>query len=161
MKLILIRHAKSSWSDPAMSDHARPLNARGRRDAPRIGAWLLANGYLPTRILCSDAARTRETLALMQPHLEDADLHFLPALYHASPDQIRACARPHTNTDGLAIIGHNPGLAALAASLPASAPTHPRFDDFPTCATAVFNLHDKALSPGSAQLTAFVTPHDL
>lgn len=161
MKLILIRHAKSSWSNPALPDHARPLNDRGRGDAPRIGAWLRANGHLPTCILCSDATRTRETLALMQPHFGDADLRLLPVLYHASPDQIRACAAQHTSTKSLAIIGHNPGLAALAASLPASAPSHPKFDDFPTCATAVLILRDKTLARGSAQLTAFVTPHDL
>jgi phosphohistidine phosphatase len=59
--LILIRHAKSDWEHPALDDHDRPLNARGQRSAPRIGAWLAAQGLAPDAVLCSTARRTRET----------------------------------------------------------------------------------------------------
>ena len=63
MRLILIRHAKSSWANPGQGDHARPLNPRGRRAATAIGGWLADKGYVPDLILCSDAQRTRETTA--------------------------------------------------------------------------------------------------
>lgn len=156
MKLILIRHAKSSWDHPTCDDHARPLNARGRRAAPLVAAWLAAHGHCPTRVLVSDAARTRETLALMQPALGTPDIVIRPALYHAGPETLRAEIARHADTDTLAVIGHNPGLGELAHSLATS--DHPRFADFPTCATAVFDT-DPTLT--GAQLIAFLTPHDL
>jgi phosphohistidine phosphatase len=61
LRLILSRHAKSGWDDPDLSDHDRPLNARGRGDAPKVGAWLRAKGYLPDAALVSSARRTQET----------------------------------------------------------------------------------------------------
>ena len=60
-RLILIRHAKSSWSDPFADDHARVLNKRGIASARAVGAWLAENDYVPQMILCSDSARTQET----------------------------------------------------------------------------------------------------
>ena len=60
--LILMRHAKSDWGHAGLADHDRPLNARGTRDAPRMGAWLRGKGHLPDEVLCSTATRTRQTL---------------------------------------------------------------------------------------------------
>ena len=64
-RLLLMRHAKSDWSDGSVSDHDRPLNARGQDAAPRIASWLASEGMVPEVILCSTAVRTSQTLALM------------------------------------------------------------------------------------------------
>ena len=69
LRLILTRHAKSSWDSPVAGDHARPLNERGRKSAKAIGQWLSGKGYEPVLVLSSDAERTRETWALMAPAL--------------------------------------------------------------------------------------------
>src|SRR5579859_3831085 len=66
-RLILLRHAKSDW--PEGPDLDRPLAKRGRRDAPRIGRWLRAHGFVPDVVICSAARRTRETWALVAPEL--------------------------------------------------------------------------------------------
>src|ERR1700753_1071269 len=64
-RLLLLRHAKSSWSEPGASDHQRPLNRRGQEAAPRIGAYLKRHKLVPDRVLCSTARRTRETWDLV------------------------------------------------------------------------------------------------
>ena len=114
-RLIVMRHAKSSWNSPAHSDHERPLNGRGRRDAPRIGAALVERGWTPELVLSSDAQRTRETFAGMSEVFPSAvEARYLPSFYHAGlgaaqgelpavPDQV-AC---------LLVLGHNPGWEDL------------------------------------------------
>ena len=72
LTLILIRHAKSDWDDPRLTDHQRPLNARGRRAAPRVGAWIADMGLTPQQALVSDAMRTRETWHSIASHLPAA-----------------------------------------------------------------------------------------
>lgn len=157
MKLILIRHAKSSWADPTQTDHARPLNQRGRDAAPRIGKWLAQRGHIPDLILCSDAARTRETCALIAPLIGAPNTTYLPQLYHASPLEILNTIRPH-QTRIVAVIGHNPGLAELAHRLVQTPPDHPDFHRYPTAATTIL---DTDLSPGLAQVIDFIVPRDL
>lgn len=137
-RLILIRHAKSSWADAGMSDHDRPLNPRGRRAAAELGRWLGARGYLPDQVLCSTAARTRETFARLglsgapEPELQ-------PALYQAEPAAMLAALKRATG-QVVVMLGHNPGIAALAALLPAEPPRHPDFARFPTAATLVVDF---------------------
>lgn len=164
LRLILTRHAKSDWSTPGAPDHDRPLNKRGRRQAPLIGAWLASRRDIPARILCSDAARTRETLDLILPARGTApDVALLPALYHAAPDTILGLIRAEL-VPTLLVIGHNPGLAEAAQRLCHMPPPHPRFADFPTAATAVFDFTEDAWSQvdwGRATLRDFVTPDDL
>ena len=65
-RIIVMRHAKSSWKSGARDDHARPLNKRGRRDAPRIAARLAELGWVPERVISSDSERTRQTWARME-----------------------------------------------------------------------------------------------
>lgn len=164
LTLLLIRHAKSSWANTGQDDHARPLNARGRGDAPRVGTWLAARGHLPDLVLCSDAARTRETLALILPALPRApQVSFRAALYHAAP-QTMLDVLHGVSGDCVAMIGHNPGIGALAAGLLAIAPDHPRFSDYPTAATAVIGFEVSAWSavqPHTGTLLDFTIPHDL
>ena len=138
LRLILTRHAKSDWSTPGAPDHDRPLNARGRRQAPLVGRWLASRRDLPARILCSDATRTRETLDLILPELGVApDVSFDAALYHAAPETILAAIRAEL-VPTVMVIGHNPGLAEAALRLCHTPPANPRFAYFPTAATAVF-----------------------
>lgn len=159
-RLILIRHAKSSWDDPALSDHERPLNQRGRRAAPLIGAWLRENGYRPDEVLCSDAVRARETLAALGL---DAPVTYLSRLYHAEPETILAVLR-EAQGRVVAVIGHNPGMAEFAERILAAPPEHPRFDDFPTAATLVadFDIDDwPEAAFGTAGAVDFVIPREL
>jgi phosphohistidine phosphatase len=162
LTLTLIRHAKSSWDDPAATDHARKLNARGRAAAPLIGRWLQDQGHRPGLILCSDAMRTRETLALILPALSPApQVRYLPELYHADPADMLDLIRTETNPN-LALIGHNPGIGALAAMLVQSPPDHPRFADYPTAATTVIRFDAKNWQEiGRGNCAAFTIPADL
>lgn len=133
LRLILMRHAKSSWEDPSEEDHDRPLSKRGRAGADALGTWLRARGYLPDEILCSSAARTRETcdrLAL------DAPAQHLPSLYLAPPHRMLSALERATGQTVL-MIGHNPGIATLAAQVITRPPEHMRFFDYPTGATLV------------------------
>lgn len=162
--LLLIRHAKSDWADPSMPDHARPLNARGRRDAPRMGAWIARQGLAPQEVLCSDAQRTRETLALMLPAWAPAPaVSFHRALYHASAEAMLAVLEGAAAAR-VALIGHNPGLGELMARLARRAPAHPRWGDVPTCAVAAFRFEVDdwtALREGQGEVAAFAVPADL
>ena len=68
-RLILTRHAKSSWDDPMTPDHDRPLNERGKAAAADLGQWLASRGYVPDEVLCSDSLRTRKTFSGIGPAL--------------------------------------------------------------------------------------------
>jgi phosphohistidine phosphatase len=92
--LYLVRHAKSSWSDPTLPDQERPLAGRGRRDAKRIANHLLRLGIMPELVLCSTAQRTRETLELVRPALgATATVRLEAELYAACRDAARAPTR--------------------------------------------------------------------
>ena len=90
-RLILTRHAKSSWDDPMTPDHDRPLNERGKAAAADLGQWLASRGHVPDEVLCSDALRTRTTFSGIAPALPGTPvLELKPALYHAGPDVMMA-----------------------------------------------------------------------
>ncbi|MEE2938691.1 MAG: histidine phosphatase family protein [Planctomycetota bacterium] len=134
--LILMRHAKSDWGDSSLSDHERPLNARGRRDSPRMAGWLADSGWTPDLVLSSSSTRTRETYRRMVERWNDEPVvSFTDALYLASPESILQSIR----TDGLEserlmVITHNPGISYLASVLAGQA------IEMPTAAVAVFQL---------------------
>lgn len=115
-QLILLRHAKSDWHAEAQSDHARPLNHRGRMDAPKVGRWLSEKGYEPHRIVCSTANRTRETLQLAYNETDwgKVDIDFDEALYLASESTIVDIITDNLNAyERLMIVGHNPGMDSV------------------------------------------------
>lgn len=163
-RLILTRHAKSSWDDPTMSDHHRPLNARGRTAAADLGAWLASRGYQPEEVLVSDAKRTRETWEGIAPALPDApSATFKPALYHASADVMLAVLR-HASADCVMMIGHNPGIADFATRILAQPVNHPAFRRYPTGATLVasFEIDNWAeLAFGMGAPRDFIVPREL
>ena len=150
-RLILTRHAKSAWDDPSMDDHDRPLNDRGRRSARALGDWLASRGYEPDEVLCSTAERTRETWARVAaaPLEVTPGVAYVEALYHASPDVMLAVLQRATG-DCVMMIGHNPGISAFAAMLPARAPAHPDFRRYPTAATLVIDFQIAAWSEAKA-----------
>jgi phosphohistidine phosphatase len=135
MKLILLRHAKSSWTDPVQSDHERPLNARGVISAESIGAWLRATGHMPTKILCSTATRTCETRELIG--FGDVQTVFSDSLYNASEGFLRRAIEQVTDAECLMVIGHNPGLGTLALQMAGTAFQDDALYAFPTGACLV------------------------
>ena len=158
-RLILIRHAKSSWSDPFADDHARSLNKRGRESARAIGGWLNENDYEPQMILCSDATRTQETAELITPYLSTPPkLRLSRRLYHAAPDTMMELLRKES-AEVVAVIGHNPGIGMLANAVVRTPPAHPRFHDYPTCATTVIDFTEGFARQGNC--VDFVVPRDL
>ncbi|MCB9595871.1 MAG: histidine phosphatase family protein [Sandaracinaceae bacterium] len=117
-RVVLMRHAKSSWKTGA-SDHERPLNGRGRRDAPRIGAELAERGWVPDHVSSSDSERTRETFARMRDALGfEGDPDFRHDLYHAGIEAVRGVvgALPDS-TRVVLVLGHNPGWEEALAWL--------------------------------------------
>lgn len=147
--LILMRHAKSSWDDPRLGDHKRPLNGRGRVSADAMGDWLRARKYQPDQALVSSSARTRETFARLG---YICDTSFEEALYHASALTMLKLLRAAEGRSVL-MLGHNPGIAEFAGSLVHQAPDHERFFDYPTCATLVARFeiddwHDLTVNTG-------------
>ena len=117
-ELILVRHAKSSWKDPALSDHERPLNRRGKRDAPEMGERLARSGYDPDLIVSSSAVRAldtaRTTLAgkLGYPR---ASIAVEERLFHAGvADLLHVIQGVDDSVDILMLFGHNPGLTDFA-----------------------------------------------
>ena len=77
-QLILMRHAKSSWESSALIDHERPLNARGRHDAPVIGHYLWQKGVKPDLIISSDSLRTRQTVEHLGPFTQGVEYYLHP-----------------------------------------------------------------------------------
>lgn len=116
--LLVMRHAKSSWADPGQADHDRPLNERGRRDAPRMGLWLAEQGLAPDAILCSSAARARETAeAVADASGADAPA-VRPMLYGGDvEDYLAELRRLGDDVDVALIVGHNPTVSELVDAL--------------------------------------------
>jgi phosphohistidine phosphatase len=159
-RLMLLRHAKSDWPD--VPDHDRPLAKRGRKDAPEIGRWLCAHGYVPDTVICSTALRTRQTWDRVAPELAgSAEVRFEPRAYAASAlTLLYLCRELPDRCRAALLIAHNPGTAELAASL--AAPGQPGLV-FPTAAVAVFEFAGDwpGLAPGRARLLDFTTPAEL
>ena len=118
-RLMLARHAKSSWGDMTLSDHDRPLNARGQRSAPMVAAELAALECIPDVVYSSTSARTRETWALMEPHFGGhVRVDFTRDLYLASPRMVLSTvASAPRDAETVMVLGHNPSTHALAAYL--------------------------------------------
>lgn len=160
-RLILMRHAKSDWSNLAASDHERTLNARGIKSAQAMGDWLRRESLQPDEILCSDAARTQETLKLLA--LPDTPTVITRKLYLAQADVMVRYLMQQTG-NCILMVGHNPGTAILAGQLLERAPKQAEFDVFPTCATLVvdFNIDTwDALRMGSGTALHFTLARTL
>ena len=164
--LYLLRHAKSSWIDPTLPDHERPLARRGRRACKLIRAHLQAEGIEPALVLCSSAVRTRQTLDRVAPALPAAtEIRVDATLYGASGDALLAMVRSLPDSlESAMLIGHDPGMHDLTLVLarPGALRDEVR-PKFPTAALATLALTTSwsAAAPGTADLRAFVTPRGL
>ncbi|AYG83718.1 2,3-bisphosphoglycerate-dependent phosphoglycerate mutase [Streptomyces hundungensis] len=164
-RIVLLRHAKADW--PQVSDHERPLAERGRADAPVAGRRLAETGIAPDLALCSSAVRTRETWKLAvqelahrprtvyEDRMYEASLGELIALVNETPDDV----------EDLLLIGHNPGMHAMADALSGDADgdllARMNRSGFPTSAIAVLTFDGpwKSVEHGVARLVDFWAPH--
>ena len=113
--LLILRHAKSSWSNPGLADIDRPLNKRGKRDAPRIGAFLYEQDLVPDMILISPAVRARKTAqAVSEACIYPGDIKVVSDFYPGDPDTfIETLISVPDQIERLMIVAHNPGLEEL------------------------------------------------
>ena len=156
-----MRHAKSSWSDPRLADHDRPLNARGRASASAIGRWMQGNGYQPEQTLCSSSARTRETLDLLKL---EGEVSYLEALYHASENRLLQLLQNKATAKSVLMLGHNPGAAFFAEAIVRTPPKTEAFSLFPTAACLVVRFDVKRWQDvqfGTGHAEAFIVPRTL
>jgi len=167
--IYLLRHAKSSWKDQALADFERPLNKRGRAAAKGVGRHIVNAGMIPAQILCSSAARTRETLARIAKILSaPVPTRYEKGIYLASANVLlRRLRRLDDSLGSVMLIGHNPGMEQLALLLTQD---HDGADrnrmalKYPTGALAMVETDVERwadLQPECGRLAAFVTPRDL
>jgi phosphohistidine phosphatase len=170
-QLLLLRHAKSSWDDPRLPDHARPLNARGRRSALAMGDAMRDLGLAPDVVLVSSARRTLQTLEALAPIEGSPLVEPMDALYLAPWHGLLEALRGVRETArSVLLIGHNPGLHELAMALagPAGMAAGGRMAErlaqsYPTGALTEFSvaLPWRLLEAGGGRLLRFLAPADL
>jgi phosphohistidine phosphatase len=170
-----MRHAKSLWDDPKLSDHARPLNARGRAAAGAMRRAMRERGLLPDLVLVSSARRTLQTLEALGPWDETPLIEPMDALYLASARDMLDVLHNVTETvRSVLVLGHNPGMHELALTLVgAHAFSRPAESDrpmlarlaegYPTGALAEFSIAGPwaLLGEGAGRLQHFLIPRDL
>ena len=163
--LFLLRHAKSSWDDPGLDDHDRPLAPRGLRASALIADHLSRNRIAPALVLCSSARRTRETLDRVSAALGPAEILIEPDLYGASSEDLlqRLRAVPD-EVESVMLVGHQPAIQDLALRLAVEGPELGALrGKFPTAALATLTFEGdwSELGQHGAQLAAYVKPKQL
>lgn len=129
--LLIIRHAKSAWDNPGLSDFDRPLNIRGKSDAPHMGKVLKNKGIIADKWLSSPAKRALSTATRFAKAMEvpKSEVHTDARIYHSSAYTLMQIIKEQAGgVDTLFLFGHNPGLTDLASML-----TTTRIDNIPTC----------------------------
>jgi len=166
-ELLILRHAKSDWDSEAPTDFERPLNGRGKRDAPRVGRWLLAQGWLPDHVVASPAQRARTTARRVAHEMGvDRDtIDWQQSVYLASVTTLRdVLGDCPVSAARVMLVGHNPGLEGLLAWLAGSGMTWPEDGKLlPTAAIARLAMPAdwSRLEPGCADLLDLVRARDL
>ena len=136
-RLIVMRHAKSSCSVANLDDHDRPLNKRGRRDAPRIAQELHDREWIPDRIRVSTSKRTMETLELMEAISRNSTIDVEPSLYHSNISALLQAVEEVEEGKTTMILSHNPGSEILVHQL------SNRLEIIPAAAAALFEKKQK------------------
>jgi phosphohistidine phosphatase len=171
-QLFVLRHAKSSWEDPGLDDHERPLAPRGRKAVKLLSEHVRRVGITPVQVLCSSSRRTLETLEGVSP---GGEALIEDDLYAASCDQLLERLRGvPADTESVMVIGHNPAMQMLVLRLAgqngtfrSQAPAGADLDElrrkFPTgaLATLAFDCAWAELSAGCAELVDYVRPRAL
>jgi phosphohistidine phosphatase len=165
--VILLRHGKSSWSDPTIDDLDRPLAPRGKRASRLIAKYMRRKKIRPALVLCSPSLRTRQTLEAIESSLgKKSAVELAPQLYAATETELleRLRALPDS-VASVMLIGHNPGLHDLARALASRGSDLPRLEEkFPTGALATLVVEGDTwagLEPGDAELVHYVVPREL
>lgn len=157
-RLILMRHAKSSWKYPELSDHERPLNKRGKKAAVQMANELIRLKWIPNKLYSSDSTRTKETWARMNKIIKGVEVEYLHKLYHSSPTKIRKNLPNEFDFKTIMILGHNPGCADFLAHLCSE------WHRMPTAATALLKINDPNESwkvKGNWDLEELLLPREL
>lgn len=164
-RLFLLRHAKSSWDDPGLDDHDRPLAPRGLRASALIADHVRQSGIRPDLVLSSSARRTRETLDRVRPSLGPAEVLIERDLYGASSEHLLQRLRTVPDEiESVMLVGHQPAIQELALRLAAEGPDLEALKaKFPTAAlaTITFDGDWSELGQRGAELTAYVKPKQL
>ena len=170
LRVIVMRHAKSSWSDKSLDDPARPLSKRGVKAAPLMGGALSERHLVPDHVACSPAKRTRETLRLVLGALEaKPSIEYTDELYAFGDGKpyLNCIRRQPRSVKTLMLVGHNPSVQNLCLAL-CRGSHGPDFDSlaskFPTAGVAVISLPIEQWSeaePGEGSLDLFLTPRTL
>jgi phosphohistidine phosphatase len=134
--LLILRHAKSSWENEQLTDYERPLNSRGKQEAPRMGQLLREQDLVPNLIITSSAGRalaTAEAVALASGY--EQEIRATRSFYHADPEAyIELLQQLDDSLERVMVVGHNPGMEELVKELTGS------WEAFPTAALAQVSL---------------------
>lgn len=160
-KVTLVRHAKSSWDDVSLRDHDRPLNKRGKRDAPFMAQLMASRGWRPDQLISSSANRAHTTSQHFAKALNVAasDITVQPLIYEASiSTMVNLIASLDDKWSEVALFGHNPTFTTLANMFYAN----DFLDNLPTCGIVEIEAPDietwQAFSPDTATVTAIHYP---
>ena len=164
-RLILIRHAKSSWSSGAADDQSRPLNDRGHAAAVKVGNWLKGEGYIPDQVLSSNATRCAQTWEGIAPALDaNPEVSFQDALYLAGPQAMLDALHAATGNTVL-MLGHMPGIGEFARDLRRDPPpAHEASRKYPTGAVTVLDFKVERwadVQMGTGKFVTYTAPRAL
>lgn len=137
--LYIVRHAKSSWRDSSITDFERPLNSRGKRDAPFMGSLMREKGVKPDLLLSSPAKRAEKTCIIISKELRypEEKIKYDDRIYEAGiSDLTKVIGQVDDDVESLMIFGHNPGLTIFNNYL-----TENHIDNLPTCGIAGLELN--------------------
>lgn len=162
MQLTLVRHAKSSWKKPALADRDRPLNGRGKRDAPVMAHWLAGRAPDYDALLTSPARRARRTAAVLCEALgvDSAELSLCETLYTFDGEALLSAIRSlDPGWHRVLMVGHNPAITEVVEAL-----CRRGIENVPTCGVADMRLSADSwqeVDAGCGALMAFETPKGL
>lgn len=159
-RLIVMRHAKSSWDNESMSDHERPLNDRGRKEAPEVARKLVELGWVPDLVLSSDSERTRETWECMEGVFEEnIEVAWLSEFYHGGMNEVFEALEDLDDEETVLVLGHNPGWEGVVTWLSADSIT------MTTANAALLEADgeswDEVLEQGAWELIDVIRPKEL
>jgi len=162
MKTILaVRHAKSDWGTPFEKDFDRPLNERGKSDAPRMAQRIAEKNCVPDLIISSTANRALSTARLMAKEWNFPMDRFIqePELYHASPETIHRCLKKHIQDSHQRVmfVCHNPGITEFVNAF-----SNLRTDNVPTCGVSAIQWNSwNQMEKQSGQILFYDYPKNL
>jgi phosphohistidine phosphatase SixA len=155
--IFLLRHAHADAQLAGQSDFDRPLSDLGKRQAEQSATWLKSHLGGATRVLCSPAVRTQQTLQALLDQLEGLQPRMEASIYEASPGALLMLLDREFDARSLLLVGHNPGLESAVALLSAGRSNDAR--GMPVGAIAQLRLRDgAAIEPGAAELVNFWSP---